>query len=73
MFLLKIGREMKFGDVLERNEAVLENKKCVLYRRKIGYFPKRLTNEFGQKFELSLLVVFSKKNRSRNDVWGCSR
>ena len=52
---------MKFGDVLERNEAVLENKKCVLYRRKIGYFPKRLTNEFGQKFELSLLVVFSKE------------
>ena len=68
--LLKIGLEMMFGDVLERKEAVLHDKKiCVLYNRKIRYFPKELTHDFGQKFEHSSLFVFI-ENTPRNDVWG---
>ena len=69
VFLLKIGLEMIFGDVLERKEAVLhDKKKNVLYSRKIRYFPKGLTHDFGQKFELSLSFVFI-ENRTSNDVW----
>ena len=60
---------MIFGDVLERKEAVLHHKKKnVLYSRKIRYFPKWLTHDFGQKFELSLSFVFI-ENRTSNDVW----
>ena len=60
---------MIFGDVLERKEAVLhDKKKSVLYSRKIRYFPKGLTHDFGQKFELSLSFVFI-ENRTSNDVW----
>ena len=63
---------MIFGDVLERKEAVLhDKKKNVLYSRKIRYFPKGLTHDFGQKFEISLSFVFI-ENRTSNDVWGCS-
>ena len=43
-------------------------KKYVLYSQKIRYFPKGLTHNFGQKFELSLLFVFI-ENRTSNDVW----
>ena len=43
-------------------------KKNVLYSRKIRYFPKGLTHDFGQKFELSLSFVFI-ENRTSNDVW----
>ena len=43
-------------------------KKYVLYSQKIRYFPKGLTHDFGQKFELSLLFVFI-ENRTSNDVW----
>ena len=46
-------------------------KKCISYSRKTAYFPKRLTHDFGQKFELSSLCVFI-ENRPRNDVRGCS-
>ena len=35
-------------------------------------FPKGLTHDLSQKFELSSLFVFI-ENRPRNDVWGCSR
>ena len=87
LFLLKIGPEMMFCDVLGRKEAFLDNKnmyfqdfrqklelssKCMLYVRKIGNFPKGLTHNFGQKFQLSSLFVLLTK-RPRNDVWGCSR
>ena len=127
LFLLKIGQEMMFGDVLDRKEAFLDNKNmylicpknrkfskgvnpwfwwkiwtffmvcfywkyvqkwcflmfhiekkpfqtiniCTLYVKKIGNFPKALTHDFGQKFELSLLFVFL-ENRPTNDVLGCS-
>ena len=63
---------MMFGDVLDRKEAFLDNKIWILYFPKIGHFPKGLTHDFGQKFELSSWFVFI-ENRLRNDVWGCSR
>ena len=72
LFLLKIGPEMMFGDVLGRKEAFVDNKICILYVRKIGNFPKGLTDDFGRKIELSSWFVFI-ENRSRNDVWRCSR
>ena len=43
----------------------------MLYVRKIGNFPKGLTHDFAQKFELTLFFVFV-ENRPRNDVWECS-
>ena len=47
LFLLKKGLEIMLGDVLERKKAVQQDKKiCVLYSRKIGYFPKGLTHDF---------------------------
>ena len=72
LFLLKTGPEMMFEDVLDRKEAFLKKKICILYVRKIGNFPKQLNHDFGQKFELSSLFVFI-EDRRRNDVWGCSR
>ena len=49
----------------------LNIKKCVSYSRKTGYFPKGLTHDFGQKFELSWLCVLI-ENRLRDDVQGYS-
>ena len=72
LFLLKIGPEMMFGDVLERKEAFLDNKKMYLICPKNRKFSKGLTHDFGQNFKLSSLFVFI-ENRPRNDVWGCSR
>ena len=69
VFLLKIGLEMIFGDVLERKEAVLHDKKKTFYIvEKSDIFQSRLTHDFGQKFELSLSFVFI-ENRTSNDVW----
>ena len=36
------------------------------------YFPKGLTHDFGQQFELFSLFVFIEE-RPRNNVWGSSR
>ena len=72
LFLLKIGPEMMFGDVLDRKEAFLDKKNMYLISPKNRKFPKGLTHDFGQKFEPSSLFVFI-ENRPRNDVWGCSR
>ena len=40
LFLLKIGPEMMFGDVLDRKEAVLDNKNMYLICPKNGKFSK---------------------------------
>ena len=72
LFLLKIGPEMIFEDVLDRKEASLDNKKMYLIYPRNRKFSKGLTHDFCQKFELSSLFVFI-ENRPRNDVWGCSR
>ena len=37
-----------FGNVLKRKEGLLHNKKNVLYRKKMGYFPKRLTHDWSR-------------------------
>ena len=68
LFLLKIGQEMMFGDVLDRKEAFLDNKNMYLICPKNRKFSKGLTHDFGQKFELSSLFVFI-KNRPRNEVY----
>ena len=72
LFLLKAGPERMFGDVVDRKEAILDNKNMYLIGPKNRKFPKGLTHDFGQKFELSSLFVFI-ENRPRNDVCGCSR
>ena len=36
------------GNVLRRKEGILHNKKYVLYRRKMGYFPKGLTHDWSR-------------------------
>ena len=64
---------MMFGDVLDRKEAFLDNKNTYLICQKNQKkFPKGLTHDLSQKFELSLLFVFI-KNRPINDFWACSR
>ena len=71
LFLLKIGPEIMFGDVLGRKKAFVDYKNMYLiylYIRIIGNFQKGLTHDLGQKFELSFLFVFI-ENRPRNDVW----
>ena len=72
LFLLKIGPEMMFGDVLDRKQACLDNKNMYLICPKNRNFPKRLTHDFCEKLELSSLFVFI-ENIPKNDVWGCSR
>ena len=66
---LKIFPEMMFGDVLDKKEAFLEKKICILYVQEIGNFPKGLTHDFGQKFQLSSLFLFI-ENRPRNKCLG---
>ena len=73
MFVFIENRPRKrFGGVLDRKEAFLDNKNMYFIFPKIGYFPKGLTHDLGQQFELSSLSVFI-ENRPRNDIWGCSR
>ena len=73
LFLLKIGPETMFGDVLDRKESFLDNKNMYLIcPKKIGNFPNGLSHDFGQKFNVSSLFVFI-ENSPRNDVWGYSR
>ena len=72
LFLLKIGPEMMFGDVLDRKEAFLDNKKMYLICPKNRKFSKGVNPCFGQKLELSSFFVFI-ENRPRNDIWGCFR
>ena len=71
LFLLKIGPEMMCGDVLDRKQGFLDDN-MYLICPKIGNFPKALTHDFCQKFELSSLFDFF-ENRPRNDVSACSR
>ena len=63
LFLLKIGREMMFGDVLDKKEAFLDNKNMYLICPKNRKFSKKVTHDFGQKRELSSLFLFI-ENRS---------
>ena len=40
---------MVFDDILERENATLDNKNNKLIKPKIGIFPKELVHGFGQK------------------------
>ena len=68
LFLLKIGPDMTFGDVLDRKVAFQDNKNMYFIFPKNRKFFKGVTHDFGQKFELSSWFVFI-ENRPRNDVY----
>ena len=63
---------MMLANVLDRKEALKDNKNMYLICRKNRKLSKGLGHDFGQKFDLSSLFVFIEK-RPRNNVWGCSR
>ena len=60
---------MMFGDVLDRKQASPDYKIIDVFNRQIGFFLRvSVVHEFGQKFEISSLLVF-RQNRPRNCVW----
>ena len=60
-----------FGDVLDRKQASPDYKIIDVFSRQIGFFLRvSVVHEFGQKFEISSLLVF-RQNRPRNCVWRC--
>ena len=64
VFLFKKGPDIMFGDVLQKEKkAFYTIKKYDLCSRKMGYFPKGLTHDFGQKIELSSLFISIKNRR----------
>ena len=59
------------GDVLDRKQASPDYKIIDVFSRQIGFFLRvSVVHEFGQKFEISSLLVF-RQNRPRNCVWRC--
>ena len=67
--LSKIDREKVFADVLDKQKKPLKTIKTNVYeKRKISIFPKGLIHRFGQKFEISLTLIFM-QNRPRKIIW----
>ena len=66
--LSKIDREKLFADVLVKRRPLKTIKTTVYEKRKIRIFPKGLVHRFGQKFEISLILVFM-QNRARKSIW----
>ena len=71
------ARKKVFGDVLVRKQAHLDNINMDLKRRqswdfcekrKIRIFLKGLVHRFGQKFEISLTLIFI-QNTPRKSIW----
>ena len=63
--------QIMFGDVLDRKQASPDYKIIDVFSRQIGFFLRvSVVHEFGQKFEISSLLVF-RQNRPRNCVWWC--
>ena len=63
--------QIMFGDVLDRKQASPDYKIIDVFSRQIGFFLRvSVVHEFGQKFEISSLLVF-RQNRPRNCVWRC--
>ena len=61
--------QIVFGDVLDRKQASPDYKIINVFSRQIGFFLSvSVVYEFGQKFEISSLLVFG-QNRPRNCVW----
>ena len=66
--LSKIDREKHFADVLDKKEAFKDYKINCLQKDKIRIFLKRLVHRFGQKFEISSILVF-RQNGPRKSIW----
>ena len=73
--------QIMFGDVLDRKQASPDYNNIIIiiidwciidvFSRQIGFFLRvSVVHEFGQKFEISSLLVF-RQNRPRNCVWRC--
>ena len=63
--------QIMFGDVLDRKQASPDYKIIDVFSRQIGFFLRvSVVHEFGQKYEISFLLVFG-QNRPRNCVWWC--
>ena len=66
--LSKIDRKKLFADVLVKRRPLKTIKTTLYEKRKIRIFPKGLVHRFGQKFEISLILVFM-QNRARKSIW----
>ena len=63
--------QIMFVDVLDRKQASPDYKIIDVFSGQIGFFLRvSVVHEFGQKFEISSLLVF-RQNRPRNCVWRC--
>ena len=68
LYLSKIDREKVFADVLDKKKTFKKLKTTVYEKRKIRIFPKGLVHRFGQKFEISLTLIFM-QNRPRKSIF----
>ena len=66
--LPKIDREKLFGDVLDKRKPLKTIKTNVYEKRKIRIFPNGLVHGFGQKFKISLTLIF-RQNTTRKSIW----
>ena len=66
--LSKIDREKVFGDVLDKRKLLKTIKKSVYEKRKIRIFPNGLVHGFGEKFKISLALIFM-QNGPRKSIW----
>ena len=69
--LSKTHREKLFGDVVDKRKPIKTIKTSVYEKRKIRIFPNGLVHGFGQKFKISLTLIFM-QNRTRKSIWECS-
>ena len=66
--LSKIDGEKLFYDVLDKTNPLKTIKTIVYEKRKIRIFPNGLVHGFGQKFKISLTLIFM-QNRPRKSIW----
>ena len=57
-----------FVAILDKKEAFKDYKTTVYEKCKIRKFPKGLVHRLGQKFEISLSLIFM-QNRPRKRMW----
>ena len=66
--LSKTDRQKLFGDVVDKRKPSKSIKTSVYEKRKIRIFPNGLVHGFGQKFKISLTLIFT-QNRPRKSIW----
>ena len=66
--LSQTDREKLFGDVVDKRKPLKTINTSVYEKRKIRIFPNGLVHGFGQKFEISLTLIFM-LNRPRKSIW----